>query len=86
MGSPFQPVCNRLKSTHRHGSNVTQAQSPVLQILIVRIENVKVEVEDGAARQLGPADMALEEDLTRRGHRGIPVDDQTVVFSAVALG
>ena len=29
--------------------------------------------------------MALEEDLTRRGHRGIPVDDQTVVFSAVAL-
>ena len=30
--------------------------------------------------------MALEEDLTRRGHRGIPVYDQTVVFSTVDLG
>ncbi len=60
--------------------------APVRQILIVRTGNVKVEVEDGAVRQLGPGDMVLEEDLTGKGHRGIPVDDQPVILNAVVLG
>ena len=60
--------------------------APVRQILIVRTGNVKVEVEDGAVRQLGPGDMVLEEDLTGKGHRGIPVDDQSVILNAVVLG
>ena len=59
--------------------------APLRQVLIVRTGNVKVEVEDGDARQLGPGDMVLEEDLTGKGHRGIPVDDQPVVLSAVVL-
>ena len=53
---------------------------------IVRTGNVKVEVEDGDVRQLGPGDMVLEEDLTGKGHRGIPVDDQPVILNAVVLG
>ena len=60
--------------------------APLRQILIVRTGNVKVEVEDGAVRQLGPGDMVLEEDLTGKGHRGIPVDDQPVILNAVVLG
>ena len=59
--------------------------APLRQVLIVRTGNVKVEVEDGDVRQLAPGDMVLEEDLTGKGHRGIPVDDQPVVLSAVVL-
>ena len=61
------------------------AQRALRQVLIVRTGNVKVEVEDGDVRQLAPGDMVLEEDLTGKGHRGIPVDDQPVVLSAVVL-
>ena len=60
--------------------------SPVRQILIIRTGNVKVEVEDGTIRQLGPGDLVLEEDLTGKGHRGIPVDDEPVILNAVVLG
>jgi quercetin dioxygenase-like cupin family protein len=60
--------------------------APLRQILIVRTGNVKVEVEDGDVRQLAPGDMVLEEDLTGKGHRGIPVDDQPVILNAVVLG
>jgi quercetin dioxygenase-like cupin family protein len=59
--------------------------APLRQILIVRTGNVEVEVEDGTVRRLGPGDMVLEEDLTGKGHRGIPVDDQPVVLSAIVL-
>ena len=59
--------------------------APLRQVLIVRTGNVKVEVEDGDVRQLGPGDIVLEEDLTGKGHRGLPVDDQPVVLSAVVL-
>ena len=72
-------------------SNVTDLpspwhNSPVRQILIVRVGNVKVEVEDGTVRQLGPGDLVLEEDMTGKGHRGIPVDDEPVILNAVVLG
>ena len=60
--------------------------SPVRQILIIRTGNVKVEVEDGTVRQLGPGDLVLEEDLTGKGHRGIPVDNEPVILNAVVLG
>ena len=59
--------------------------APLRQVLIIRTGNVKVEVEDGDVRQLGPGDIVLEEDLTGKGHRGLPVDDQPVVLSAVVL-
>ena len=59
--------------------------APVRQILIVRTGAVKVEVEDGAVRQLWPGDLVLEEDLTGKGHRGLPLDDQPVILSAVVL-
>ena len=60
--------------------------SPVRQILIVRTGSVRVEVEDGTVRKLGPRDMVLGEDLTCKGHLGLPVDEQPVVLSAVVLG
>ena len=60
--------------------------SPARQILIVRAGNVKVEVEDGTVRQLGPGDLVLEEDLTGKGHRGIPVDNEPVILNSVVLG
>lgn len=59
--------------------------APARQILIVRTGNVKVEVEDGTIRQLSPGDMVLEEDLTGKGHRGLPVDDEPVILNAVVL-
>ena len=59
--------------------------APLRQILIVRTGNVKVEVEDGSVRELEPGDMVLEEDLTGKGHRGIPVDDCPVILNAVVL-
>ena len=59
--------------------------APLRQILIVRTGSVKVEVEDGTVRRLEPGDMVLEEDLTGKGHRGLPVDDRPVILNAVVL-
>lgn len=59
--------------------------SPVRQILIVRTGRVKAEVEDGTIRELGPGDLVLEEDLTGKGHRGLPVDDNPVILNFIVL-
>lgn len=59
--------------------------SPTRQILLIRSGRVKVEVEDGSIRQLGPGDLVLEEDLTGKGHRGIPVDSEPVILNSIVL-
>ena len=59
--------------------------APFKQILIVRTGSVKIEVEDGTVRQLGPGDLVLEEDLTGKGHRALPVDNEPVLLTAVVL-
>jgi quercetin dioxygenase-like cupin family protein len=59
--------------------------APHRQYVIILSGQVEVGLEDGTVHCLGPGDMALEEDLTGRGHTSRAVGDHSLLFVTVPL-
>jgi quercetin dioxygenase-like cupin family protein len=55
------------------------------QYVIILAGHVEVGLEDGTVHTLKPGDVALEEDLTGRGHTTRVVGDHPLVFVTVPL-
>ena len=59
--------------------------APRRQYVIILSGQIEIGVGDGTALQLGPGDVALEEDLTGQGHTVRVLGDQPVLFAVVPL-
>jgi len=55
------------------------------QYVIILAGHAEVGLEDGTVHGLGPGDIALEEDLTGRGHTTHVVGDHPFLFVTVSL-